>query len=302
MYNDQSKTYHIPVLLEESIDFLNIKPDGVYVDATFGGGGHSGPILNRMNAKGRLFGFDQDEQAQSNIIDDPRFTFVNSNFQYISHFMRYYGVPVVDGILADLGVSSFHFDEPSRGFSYRFDTELDMRMNKSGALTARTVLNRYSQKELQQIFSEYGELRNAKTFSNMICETRKSDKIEKVSDLIRLIDKAYRGDRLKYMSQVFQALRIEVNDELGTLEVFIRKSWDLLSPKGRLVIINYHSLEDKVVKRMIKNDLGGADTDEFGRNIDKLIRINKKPIVPSPEEIRKNSRAASAKLRVIEKI
>jgi len=208
--NERSHTYHTPVLLEETIDLLNINPEGVYIDVTFGGGGHSRPILNRMNAKGRLFGFDQDEQAKANEIEDARFTFVRANFQYISHFAKYYGVPKVDGILADLGVSSFHFDEPSRGFSYRFDSKLDMRMNQDGLLTAREVIADYSQKQLQHIFSSYGELRNAKTFSTALCEVRKSSKIEEVKHLLDIIGRVYRGDRQRYTSQVFQALHLSL--------------------------------------------------------------------------------------------
>ena len=284
MYNDQSKIYHTPVLLGESLEALNIRPNGVYVDATFGGGGHSRPILNRMNAKGRLFGFDQDWQAQTNIIDDSRFTFVNANFQYIAQFMRYYRVKEINGVLADLGVSSFHFDEPSRGFSYRFDTKLDMRMNKSGSLTATDILANYDQVKLQKLFSEYGELRNAKTFSQIVIEARRLEKISKVSQLLKLIDRAYRGDRLKYTSQVFQALRIEVNDEIGTLRIFLKRAWNLLASEGRLVVITYHSLEDKIVKNVFRKEIGGNATDQFGRRIEVLREITKKPIVPSEEE------------------
>lgn len=299
----KTHTYHTPVLLEECMDALSIKPNGVYVDATFGGGGHSKPILNRMTAKGRLFGFDQDEQAQANAIEDERCTFVRANFQYISHFMRYYDVQGVDGILADLGVSSFHFDEPSRGFSYRFDTELDMRMNRYISLTAREVLAKYSQKDLQRVFSEYGELRNAKTFSSIICEARGSFEIVKVSHLMALIDRAYRGDRQKYSSQVFQALRIEVNDEMGTLKSFLKQSIDLLASGGRLAVITYHSLEDKLVKKILRGQYeGGAAVDEYGRSLSIVKQITRKPILPTEEEIKINSRAASAKLRVIEKL
>ncbi len=301
--NERSHTYHTPVLLEETIDLLNINPAGVYVDVTFGGGGHSGPILHRMNAKGRLFGFDQDEQAKANIIDDARFTFVRGNFQYISHFVKYYGVERVDGILADLGVSSFHFDEPSRGFSYRFDSKLDMRMNQDGTLTAQDVLANYSQKQLQYIFSNYGELRNAKTFSEAVCEVRGAAKIEEVRHLLDIIGRVYRGDRQRYTSQVFQALRIEVNDEVGTLKTFLENAIDLLSVGGRLVVITYHSLEDKIVKVAMKGEGSKhVQYDEYGRRTSKLKQITKKPIVPSESEINRNSRAASAKLRVIEKL
>jgi len=300
---EQTHTYHTPVLLEECIDALNIKPEGVYVDATFGGGGHSRPILERMTAKGRLFGFDQDKRAQDNAIDDSRFAFVRANFKYISHFIKYYGAEGVDGVLADLGVSSHHFDEPSRGFSYRFDTMLDMRMNQHVTITAQDVLATYSQQQLQHIFSVYGELRNARTFSAAICEARKMAPISKVSQLLDLIGRVYRGDRQKYTSQVFQALRIEVNDEMGTLELFLERAVTSLLSGGRLVVISYHSLEDKVVKRILRgDDSGRAYTDDYGRRIDVVRQITRKPIVPSAEEIERNSRAASAKLRVIEKI
>ncbi len=301
--NDQTHTYHTPVLLRECIDNLSIKPEGVYVDVTFGGGGHSRPILDRMNAKGRLFGFDQDEQAISNSIDDTRFTFVRGNFQYISHFMKYYQLSEVDGILADLGVSSFHFDEPSRGFSYRFDSKLDMRMNQDVSLTAAEVLATYSQAELQKIFSEYGELRNAKTFSKAICEVRKVSAIVEVKHLLDLIGRLYRGDRQRYTSQVFQALRIEVNDEVGTLELFMQRAIKLIKTGGRLVVITYHSLEDKIVKKAMRGEGSVHGTfDEYGRSLSKLKQITRKPIVPSEIEINRNSRAASAKLRVIEKL
>ena len=302
MYNDQSSSYHTPVLLEEAIEFLKINPSGIYIDATFGGGGHSRPILDRLTAKGRLFGFDQDEQAQDNLIDDMRFTFVRANFRYIPQFMRYYGVREVDGILADLGVSSHHFDDPSRGFSYRFDTELDMRMNQSAKLKASDILNRYDERSLQMIFSEFGELRNAKTFARKICQKRSGERITSVGQLLELIQSSYRGDQQKYTSQVFQALRIAVNEELEVLKQFMSYSWDLLATGGRMVILTYHSIEDKIVKNMMKHELGGPKRDQFGRSVEVLKDLTKKPILPSEEEINRNSRAASAKLRAIEKI
>ena len=301
MSNDQSNNYHIPVLLKESLEALVIKPDGVYIDATYGGGGHSRPILHRMTAKGRLFGFDQDKQAIQNVLDDPGFTFVNANFQFVTHFMKYYRVDAVDGVLADLGVSSFHFDEPERGFSYRFDTELDMRMNKSATRDAKDILGNYTVDQLQDVFSRYGELRNAKTFSQMIVKHRDAETIRTTGQLKQLIDRAYRGDKTRYTAQVFQALRIEVNDEMNVLSIFLRKAWELLASKGRMAVITYHSVEDKVVKQSFR-DFAEGDADEFGRVTKVAKLIAKKPIVPTAEEIRKNSRAASAKLRVIEKL
>lgn len=299
-----SDNYHIPVLLNECLEALAIKPDGVYVDVTYGGGGHSKPILHRLTAKGRLFGFDQDDDAIVNAIEDQRFTFVKANFQYLSHFLKYYGIRGVDGILADLGVSSFHFDEPSRGFSYRFDTDLDMRMNESISATAAEILATYNRSELQSIFSKYGEVRNAKTLAKVICEAREHHKISTSSDLMDIIDRCYRGDRQRYASQVYQALRIEVNDELGVLAKFLESALGELNIGGRLAVISYHSLEDKIVKRYLKygNAEGMSMTDEFGRSIDKYKAITKKPIIPNEDEIARNSRAASAKLRVIERV
>jgi len=300
----ENSDYHIPVLLDECMDALIINPDGVYVDVTFGGGGHSKEILNRLTAKGRLFGFDQDEQAIANAIDDSRFEMVHGNFRFLNHFMAYYGHTSVDGILADLGVSSFHFNEAERGFSYRFDAEIDMRMNTSALFTARDVLGSYSQGDLQRIFSEYGEIRNAKTLAKVIVETRREEKIIKTSDLLRIVDKVYRGDRQKYASQLFQALRIEVNDEMGVLRRFMGEGLELLGSGGRMVVMSYHSLEDKIVKQFMR---AGSGTDEmeydnYGRAIERYKSITRKPIIPSQEEIKNNSRAASAKLRVTEKL
>jgi len=298
-----SQDYHTPVLLDECVAALDIKPDGVYVDVTYGGGGHSKPILNRLTAKGRLFGFDQDEYAVANAIEQDNFTFVKSNFRYIKHFMKYYGIDKVDGILADLGVSSFHFDEPSRGFSYRFDTALDMRMNESISTTAADILRQYSQSQLQDIFSKYGEVRNAKTLAKVICEVRRSSPLEKSSDLMDIVSKCYRGDRQKYASQVYQALRIEVNDEMGVLAEFLEAALGLLSPGGRLVVMSYHSLEDKIVKKYLKYGASGKlEQDEFGRAITNYKQITKRPMVAPKEEIERNSRAASAKLRVVERL
>ena len=286
------------------MDALIVDPDGVYVDVTFGGGGHSKEILNRLTTKGRLFGFDQDEQAIANVIDDERFVLVHGNFRFLKHFMAYYGHNSVHGILADLGVSSFHFNEADRGFSYRFDAALDMRMNTSALITAQDILMSYSQAELQKIFSEYGEIRNAKTLAKVIVETRRDEKIVKTSDLLRIVDKVYRGDRQKYASQVFQSLRIEVNDEMGVLKRFMGEGLELLGSGGRMVVMSYHSLEDKIVKQYMRSGSGKdvMEYDNYGRAIEKYKSITRKPIIPSKDEIIINSRAASAKLRVTEKI
>ena len=295
----KSHTYHVPVLLQESLNALQVKPDGVYVDATFGGGGHSRPILSQMTAKGRLFGFDQDVEAFKNAIDDSRFVFIHSNFQFLLQFMKYYEAMQLDGIIADLGVSSYHFDKASRGFSYRFEDRLDMRMNQSSQLSAIDVLNKYSEEDLQRIFSQYGELRNAKTLSRHICKRREYKGVERTSDLLEIIDVVYKGDRLKYISQVFQAIRIEVNDELNVLEKFLIDGLSLLKSDGRFIVITYHSLEDAIVKKVMR--LFCSQTDDFGRNTSKFELINKRPIVPSKDEIVKNRRASSAKLRAIKK-
>ena len=298
--SNPSHSFHTPVLLDESLSALNIKPDGIYVDVTYGGGGHSRPILDRLNAKGHLYAFDQDEAAKANALSDPRFTFVQGNFTYLEHFMRYYKEGHVDGILADLGVSSHHFDEGSRGFSYRFESLLDMRMNQSAQRTARDVIAHSSVERLVEIFSKYGELRNAKTFAGELVKTRRVKEIKTIRDLLDIINRVYRGDLQKYTSQVFQALRIEVNDEFGVLENFLEAALRMLKSGGRLVVISYHSLEDKIVKRHF---LKSAKVfDEYGRESGVIKRITQKPLLPGKEEIIINSRAASAKLRVVEKI
>jgi len=288
-----------PVLLHESLDALRINPEGIYLDVTFGGGGHSKPILNRLSAKGHLYAFDQDEASKANAFDDPRFTLVRSNFRFLENFLKYYKVDKVDGILADLGVSSHHFDEEDRGFSYRFDSQLDMRMNRSSVRTARDVIAHSTKEEMVAIFSNYGELRNAKTFADHLIKARSAG-VETVNDLLRVIDQCYRGDKVRYTAQVFQALRIEVNDELGVLEEFLKVAVRNLRSQGRLVVITYHSLEDKVVKKYFRS--GSLVTrDEYGREESTVDIITRKPILPSKEEILVNSRSASAKLRVIEK-
>jgi len=299
--NADAHEYHTPVLLTESIDALDINSNGIYVDVTFGGGGHSKTILQNLSAKGRVYAFDQDKQAEQNAIIDERFTFVLANFGFLPHFMRYYGEDEVDGILADLGVSSHHFDDPDRGFSYRFDARLDMRMNLDASKDAVWVLKHFSAIQLQDIFSKYGEIRNAKTLSKAVCQARSLNDITRVSQLLEIVDRVYRGDRQRYCAQVFQALRIEVNDEIGVLKRFLDTSIELLASKGRLVVITYHSLEDKAVKQVVK-DLIEKTRDAYGRSVPKVRLITKKPILPSENEIKRNPRAASAKLRVIEKI
>lgn len=294
--------YHIPVLLHESVQALVTDPDGIYIDVTFGGGGHSKAILERLSAKGRLFGFDQDVEAFDNRVEDDRLVLVHSNFEYIAHFMRYYGIESVSGILADLGVSSHHFDADYRGFSYRFNTQLDMRMNRTAPLSAQEVLKTYSADRLQDIFSRYGELRNARTLAKAICESRRAKDITMTGDLDLILEQCLRGDRQRYFAQVYQALRIEVNGELEVLKRLLMIGRKCLSPGGRFAVITYHSLEDKLVKRYFRdNAFNGRREDEFGRPDVDLIPIGRKPVIPSAEEMKRNSRAASAKLRVAEK-
>ncbi len=297
-------SYHQPVLLADSVRYLVSDPDGVYVDVTYGGGGHSQAILDQLSEKGRLFGFDQDIDAQRNIIQDDRMIFVQSNFSYIRHFLEYYGITEVTGVIADLGVSSHHFDDEERGFSYRFDSELDMRMNQLARQTAADVLNTYGAADLQRIFSEYGEIRNSRSLAQAIVEHRLHQKIHTVVDLEQIIDRLYRGDRIKYTAQVYQSLRIEVNDELGVLKDMLLASMESLASGGRLVVISYHSLEDKLVKLLIRDNNFEKKkiVDEYGRSLNVLKPISKKPIIPSEEEIKINSRAASAKMRVAEKL
>lgn len=299
--SNKKQTYHIPVMLQETMRELDIQTKGVYVDVTYGGGGHSKSILNKLSAKGRLYGFDQDRQAISNIVDDDRLVFVHANFKYLKKVMAYYGIDKVDGILADLGVSSFHFDAPERGFSYRFDTELDMRMNQLADRTAADVLNGYTVLQLQEVFSKYGELRNSKTMAKAIVERRQQYDIRTAGQLMEVIDRVYRGDRQKYASQVFQALRIEVNDELGVLETFLNDAIDMLTEGGRLVVISYHSLEDKITKRVFRSRLH-EEADEYGRVTPVYKEITRRPMLPTEAEMQINSRAASAKMRVIRKL
>lgn len=295
--------YHVPVMAEETLAGLAIRTDGTYVDATFGGGGHARLILEQLGDKGRLFGFDQDEDAAANIPVDERFTFVQHNFRLLRRFLRLYGVSEVDGILADLGVSSHQFDEGSRGFSYRFDHALDMRMNQGEGQTAADLINSYPEEELLRIFSQYGEVRNSKTLAAGITEARRTQRIQTVGDFLQIIDPYVRGARWKYLSQVFQAIRIEVNDEMGALTDFLEQSLEVLRPGGRLVVISYHSLEDRLVKNFLRSGrTDGEQEKDFYGNIYRPFRvITKKAQSPTPEEIERNSRARSARLRVGER-
>jgi 16S rRNA (cytosine1402-N4)-methyltransferase len=300
----QSISYHNPVLLKETVDGLQIHPAGVYVDVTFGGGGHSREILSRLGPDGRLFAFDQDVDAQANVIDDDRFTLIPQNFGYMKRFLRLYGVKEVDGILADLGVSSHQFDEAARGFSTRFDARLDMRMNQEQDLDAVFVVNQYSEEDLIKIFKSYGELRIANKLAQRIVQFREDSQILTVADL-KAICAPLVPERIehKLMAQVFQAIRIEVNKEMEVLYDFLKQSEEVLKIGGRLSVISYHSLEDRPVKRFMRNGLfeGEPEKDVFGRSSVPFKRIGKM-IIPSKEEIKENNRARSAKLRIAEKI
>lgn len=304
IYWEMNRDYHIPVLGPESIEFLNIRPSGVYVDATFGGGGHSSLILKKLGDGGHLFGIDRDQDAHQNSLKDERFTLIAHNYRYMNRFLRYYGVKLVDGILADLGVSSYQFDTDLRGFSHRMQGPLDMRMNQRGGKTAADVLNELSVSELQRVLSEYGEVRNAKTLAERMVQKRGQARFERVEDLTALLEQTYRGNQARYYAQVFQALRIYVNEEMDSLKEFLEQVEDVLKPGGRLVVISYHSLEDRMVKNLIKsgNVRGELLKDDFGKVINNLRAVNNKVVVPDEEEIKWNSRARSAKMRVAEKI
>lgn len=300
----QTPVYHIPALFEECMSGLEIKPDGKYIDVTFGGGGHSRGILQHLGETGHLYSFDQDEDAQRNIIEDERFTFVYSNFKYLKNFMHYHGVEAVDGILADLGVSFHHFDDEERGFSFRFDAPLDMRMNKQASLTAAEILAGYSEERLAQLFSLYGELRNARRIAAAIVSARSKGTIRTTGELLELVSPFInRKQEKKELAQLFQALRIEVNNEMDSLRAMLRQAVELLKPGGRLVVITYHSLEDRIVKNFIKtgNVEGTVEKDFFGRVQTPLRAVNNKVIVPTEEEVERNPRARSAKLRIAEK-
>jgi 16S rRNA (cytosine1402-N4)-methyltransferase len=295
--------YHNPVLLKETVDGLNINPDGVYVDVTFGGGGHSKEILSRLGANGKLFGFDQDEDAWANALPDERFTLIQENFRYIKRFLRFHGIKQVDGILADLGVSSHQFDVPERGFSTRFDADLDMRMSKKNELDAHKVINEYDDSNLKRVFLDYGELKIAPALARTIIEAREQKSID-TTDELKLILQRFLPDQFKnkVLAQIYQAIRIEVNQEMDVLKEFLEQSLDILKPEGRLSVISYHSLEDRLVKRFVKNGLfeGEPEKDFFG-NFSVPFKLVGKLIVPSDEEIKINNRARSAKLRIAEK-
>lgn len=295
--------YHNPVLLKETVDGLNIKPDGVYVDVTFGGGGHSREILKRLGPDGRLFGFDQDEDAQANILDDERFTLIPENFRFIKRFLRFHNVKEVDGILADLGVSSHQFDVAERGFSTRFEAELDMRMSKKNELNAFIVVNDYEEADLKRVFWDYGELKNGGALAHTIVEARKIEPIKNSEQLKKVLGRflpAHKSNKI--LAQIYQAIRIEVNQEMDVLKEFLEQSLELLKPEGRLSVISYHSLEDRLVKRFVRNGMfeGEPERDFFG-NFSVPFKIIEKLIVPTDEEINVNNRARSAKLRVAEK-
>jgi len=295
--------YHNPVLLQSSVDGLNIKPDGIYVDVTFGGGGHSKEILKRLGPNGKLFAFDQDEDALANALPDERFTLINENFRFIKRFLRFYGVKSVDGILADLGVSSHQFDVPERGFSTRFDAELDMRMSQKNDLNAYRVVNEYDDTNLKRVFLDYGELKSAPALARTIIEAREYHPINTTDELKEVLAK-YLPEKVrnKILAQIYQAIRIEVNQEMDVLKEFLEQSLEILNPGGRLSVISYHSLEDRLVKRYIKNGMfeGEPERDFFG-NFSVPFKTIGKLIVPDNAEIKINNRARSAKLRIAEK-
>ena len=297
--------YHNPVLLNKSIEGLNIRKDGVYVDATFGGGGHARAVLESLGGKGCLVAFDQDLEAEANKPDDPRLIFVNQNFRYLKNFLRLYDKIPVDGILADLGVSSHQFDEAGRGFSIRMDGPLDMRMSNRQTQSAADVVNTYSEDELNNIFRLYGEIKNSRCMAKLIVENRDKQAFETTFQLIKSVEKCIPPTRMnKMLAMLFQAIRIEVNQELEALKLFLEQSADVLKPGGRLVVISYHSLEDRLVKNFIKtgNFEGKLQKDFFGNNLVDFKAVVNKAIVPGESEIERNSRARSAKLRIAEKI
>lgn len=296
--------YHIPVLLKESVDAMNIQPEGTYVDVTFGGGGHSREILSRLGDKGRLLGFDQDEDAEGNIVNDSRFVFVRSNFRYLHNFLRYHDIEKADAILADLGVSSHHFDDSERGFSFRFDGQLDMRMNKRAGITATDVVNTYDEERLADLFYLYGELKNSRKLASVIVKARSAQKITTIGEFLEVVKPLFGREReKKELAKVFQALRIEVNQEMEALREMLLAATEALKPGGRLVVITYHSLEDRMVKNIMKTgNIEGKSTQDFFGNVQTPFRlVNNKVIVPGEEEIARNPRSRSAKLRIAEK-
>lgn len=297
--------YHVPVLLNEVIDGLRINPDGIYVDCTFGGGGHSKAILEKLGARGKLVGFDQDADAKKNLPDDERLIFVSHNFRHLQRFLRLEGITAVDGIMADLGVSSHQFDEAERGFSTRHNAELDMRMDQRQTLTAFDVVNTYTEQRLHKLFEQYGEVTNAKTLAKTIVQVRSTASLKTIDAFKNAVREIVRGNPNKYFAQVFQALRIEVNDELGALKEMLQQIPSLLKPGGRVAIITFHSLEDRLVKNFFRR--GSFDETEENpfintETVNELVIVNKKPILPSERELKQNPRSRSAKLRVAEKV
>ena len=311
----KAETYHVPVLLKESVDGLNIQSGGVYVDVTFGGGGHSSEILSRLDEQAHLYSFDQDADAEQNVmrsevgaerrfVDDSRFTFVRSNFRYLKNWMRYYGVESIDGLLADLGVSSHHFDDESRGFSFRFDAQLDMRMNKRAGKTAADIVNDYDEEALANLFYLYGEIKQSRRLAAAVVKARLQQRIATTQDLLGILEPIFKREREKKdLAKVFQALRIEVNHEMDALKEMLKSATELLKPGGRLSVITYHSLEDRIVKNMMKtgNVEGKRIQDFYGRIETPFTLINNKVIVPSENEQQENPRSRSAKLRIAEK-
>ncbi|MBF1523721.1 MAG: 16S rRNA (cytosine(1402)-N(4))-methyltransferase RsmH [Prevotella salivae] len=311
----KAETYHVPVLLKESVDGLNIQSGGVYVDVTFGGGGHSSEILSRLDEQAHLYSFDQDADAEQNVmrsevgaerrfVDDPRFTFVRSNFRYLKNWMRYYGVESIDGLLADLGVSSHHFDDESRGFSFRFDAQLDMRMNKRAGKTAADIVNDYDEEALANLFYLYGEIKQSRRLAAAVVKARSQQRIATTQDLLGILEPIFKREREKKdLAKVFQALRIEVNHEMDALKEMLKSATELLKPGGRLSVITYHSLEDRIVKNIMKtgNVEGKRIQDFYGRIETPFTLINNKVIVPSENEQQENPRSRSAKLRIAEK-
>ena len=311
----KAETYHVPVLLKESVDGLNILSGGVYVDVTFGGGGHSSEILSRLDEQAHLYSFDQDADAEQNVmrsevgaehrfVDDPRFTFVRSNFRYLKNWMRYYGVESIDGLLADLGVSSHHFDDESRGFSFRFDAQLDMRMNKRAGKTAADIVNDYDEEALANLFYLYGEIKQSRRLAAAVVKARSQQRIATTQDLLGILEPIFKREREKKdLAKVFQALRIEVNHEMDALKEMLKSATELLKPGGRLSVITYHSLEDRIVKNIMKtgNVEGKRIQDFYGRIETPFTLINNKVIVPSENEQQENPRSRSAKLRIAEK-
>ena len=296
-----AESYHVPVLLKESVDGLNIKPDGIYVDVTYGGGGHSREILSRLGPQGRLFSFDQDADAEQNIVDDKRLTFIRSNFRYLVNWMRYYGVEQIDGLLGDLGVSSHHFDDAERGFSFRFEAPLDMRMNKRATLTAADIVNQADERQLADIFYLYGELKTARRIAAAIVKKRAQMPILTTKDFIETVEPLFkRESEKKDMARLFQALRIEVNHEMDALRQMLAGATQVIKPGGRLVVITYHSLEDRIVKNVMKagNPEGNINQDFFGRIEAPFAPLSNKVITPTAEEQQLNPRSRSAKLRI----